>query len=71
MIVAALKPTNDATARIVRLFNATDQPAQATLTWTQPGPSKIYRSNLGEERGALVSGSIDLPAWGLVTLRAE
>jgi len=42
VLVTALKPTADGKARIVRLFNATDRPAKATLTWSAPAPPEVY-----------------------------
>ena len=34
-------------------------------------PKAVYLSNLAEDQGEAVAGPIRVPAWGLVTLRAE
>ena len=45
--------------------------AVITLSWADPAPKSVRLSNLAEEPLSEVTGPIDVPAWGLVTLRAE
>ncbi|MCE5269204.1 MAG: hypothetical protein LLG00_15110 [Planctomycetaceae bacterium] len=70
VIVASVKPSADHKAYIVRLFGAAGRAAKANLTWAT-APKAMYLSNLAEEQGQQLSGPIDVPAWGLITIRAE
>ena len=71
VIVTGFKPSDDGKAVIVRLFGASGKDCEATLTWTEPGPRDIYRSDTSEKPLAKAGGSVHVPAWGLVTLRVE
>ena len=71
VIVASIKPSADHKAWIVRLFGAAGRPAKAGLSWGGTPPKAVYLSNLAEDRGDRWTGPIPVPAWGLVTLRAE
>ena len=71
VLVTSLKPSEDGKAWMVRLFNAGATAARATLSWTDPGPRSISKSSPFEEDGPKLSGPIDLPPYGIVTLRAE
>ena len=71
MLVSSLKPSEDGGAFMVRLFNAGDTAAQATLSWSDPPPKSVSTSSPFEEQGPELSGPIDMPAYGIVTLRAE
>lgn len=71
VIATALKPSDDGKGLILRLFGASEETAFAKLTWAQPGPRRVWFSDTGEHPGQEVTGEIPVPAWGLVTLRAE
>lgn len=71
VIAATLKPSADGRALIVRLWNVSDRPARADLGWGEPVPKTVRISNLAEEPQAEVTGPVEVPALGLVTLRAE
>ncbi|HID77214.1 MAG TPA: hypothetical protein EYP56_14620 [Planctomycetaceae bacterium] len=71
VVVTALKPSRDGKALIVRLFNVSPQPARAELVWADPQPAAVRLSDLGERPGIPVDGPVDIPRYGLVTLRAE
>jgi hypothetical protein len=71
VIVATLKPSEDRKAIIVRLFGASGKAEKATLTWGEPAPKGVWLSNLAEDPLEKATGPADVPAWGLVTLRAE
>ena len=43
----------------------------AKLTWSQPAPKRLWLSDTSERPRQEVSGDVPVPAWGLVTLRAE
>jgi alpha-mannosidase len=71
VIVASIKPSNDRKALIVRLFGAGGKTAQVSLHWGQLVPKAVRISNLAEEPGKMLAGPFEVPALGVVTLRAE
>jgi len=71
VIVGALKPSRDGRALIVRLFGVGGKKTPVTLTWREPKPKAVFLSDLSEKPGMPVHGPIEVPANGLVTLRAE
>lgn len=70
VVVIALKPSDDGKALIVRLFGASGKAEQAKLSWSVT-PKQVTLSNTAEEAGQAVGKTIDVPAWGVTTLRAE
>lgn len=71
VLVTALKPSDDGRAWIVRLFGASGKPERATLTWADPQPAALWTSDTSERPRDRINTPIDVPAWGIVTLRAE
>jgi hypothetical protein len=71
VLVSAFKPADDGKGWIIRLFGASGQPEKVTLSWSEPTPHHIFFSNLSEEPQQEAGRSIEVPAWGIVTLRAE
>ncbi len=71
VLVASVKPSEDHKASIVRLFGAAGRPAKADLRWGHNAPKAVWISNLAEEKVAAAAGAVDVPAYGLITLRAE
>jgi alpha-mannosidase len=71
VIIASIKPSEDRKALIVRLFGAGGKTAQVTLHWGQSVPKAVWISNLAEEQGKVVTGPVEVSAFGVVTLRAE
>ncbi|HON90073.1 MAG TPA: polysaccharide lyase family protein [Sedimentisphaerales bacterium] len=71
VLVTCLKPSDDGRALIVRLFGASDQVRSARLIWPGPQPTTISLSDVSERAGHPIRGHIEVPAHGLVTLRAE
>jgi hypothetical protein len=69
--VSVLKPSDDGRGTIVRLFGASGTAERVKLTWAEPVPHRIWLSDLSEEPKQEVSNTVDVPAWGIVTLRAE
>ena len=69
VIVTAFKPSEDAQAWIVRLFNTGKQSAKAKLIWMKPGPQKVWLSNLAEEQISNLTGPIKMAPYEIVTLR--
>jgi len=71
VIVSSIKSSRDGKALMVRLFNASNQPIRATLTWGDPVPEAVFHSSPFEEQGDERPGAIELPPRGIVTLRAS
>jgi hypothetical protein len=70
-VTATLKPSDDHEALIVRLFGASGRTQLAKLTWAAPGPKRVWLSDTSEKPGKPMNGPIEVPGYGLVTLRAE
>jgi alpha-mannosidase len=71
VVLTALKPSEDGNAWIVRLFGASGRPERAILTWGERKDMKLWMSNLSEEQGPPVTGPVDVPPYGMVTLRVD
>lgn len=71
VLVTGLKPTDDGKAIIVRLLGASDKPASARLTWPRGAPKRLCQSDTSERPRGEIAGDVQVPAWGVVTLRAE
>jgi alpha-mannosidase len=71
VLVTALKPSDDGQAWIVRLFGASGKDCDATLTWSSPGPRKVWISDTSERPNRPAGQRVTVAAWGLTTLRAD
>jgi alpha-mannosidase len=71
VLVSSLKPSEDGGGLILRLFNAGGKPEEVRLIWEGRVPEGIYGSSPFEERGEAVTGTLELPAYGIATLRIE
>jgi alpha-mannosidase len=71
VLVTTLKPSDDGEAWIIRLFGASGQDRHAKLIWPYPQPKSLWLSDTSEKPLAQLTGLIAVPAWGLVTIRAE
>jgi alpha-mannosidase len=71
VLVTALKPSDDGKAIIVRLWGAAGREVKTTITWRDPAPASVWLSNTGEKTITKLIGPITVPAWGVVTVRAE
>jgi len=71
VLVTAMKPSDDGKAWIIRLFGASGHDRDAKLIWRYPQPESLWVSDASEKPLTRVAGLIAVPAWGLVTLRAE
>jgi alpha-mannosidase len=69
--VAGLKPSDDGKALIVRLFAAGGKDAKAKILWTDRRARQAWLSDTSERPGTRVEGPIEVPAWGLVTVRVD
>jgi alpha-mannosidase len=70
-VVTGFKPADDGGGWIVRLYNVSGQDARVSLTWSKPAPSALRISDTSERPGAVIDGPVSIPAWSVVTLRAE
>jgi alpha-mannosidase len=71
VLVTGLKPSDDGRGLIVRLWGASGRDSVTHLEWCDPQPSGMWKSDTSELRGEAVTGEIAVPAWGVVTVRAE
>jgi alpha-mannosidase len=71
VVVTGFKPTDDGKGWIVRMYNVSGKDARVSLTWSRPMPAALHLSDTSERRGAAVEGPVAIPAWSVVTLRAE
>ena len=71
VIVTALKPSDDGKGYIVRLFGAAGKKSMIKLAWATPEPQRLWLSDTTERPLQKLNGSVTVPAWGLVTVRAE
>jgi alpha-mannosidase len=69
VVVTAFKPSEDGKAWILRLYGASGQDQVARLVWRQP--VSVTYSDVVELAGQKAPEAIPVPAWSLVTLRAE
>jgi hypothetical protein len=71
VLVSAFKPADDGKGWIVRLFGASGEHEKVKLSWNSPAPHHVWLSDLSEQPGQEVGHTLNVPAWGIVTLRAE
>jgi hypothetical protein len=71
VLVAGLKPTGDGRGWLIRLFGASGKTERVSLAWSKPALRQLWLSDTSEKALKPASRSIEVPAWGLVTLRAE
>jgi len=71
VLVTAFKPSDDREAWIVRLFGASGQREKVRLAWADPKPKKVWLSDTSEKPFQEAPKSIEVPGWGIMTLRVE
>jgi alpha-mannosidase len=71
VMATGLKISQDGKDFIVRLFGASGKPETARLSWRGDTQPKMWLSDLSEKPGASIDGSVDVPAWGMVTVRID
>lgn len=71
VLVSALKPCDDGRGLIVRLFGASGKPERVRLSWGSPAPHHVWLSDTSERAKQDCGNSVEVPAWGIVTVRAE
>ena len=71
VIVSRLRPLEGGRVLMLRLFNASEQAQHADLTWPDADSRRIWLSSPRGERRSPATTPIEIPAWGVVTLRCE
>lgn len=71
VVAMSVKPSLDGKAIMVRLYNAGGAPVQTEVSVPDGEGTAIYRSSLSEEKGERLNLPVDLPAYGILTLRIE
>jgi alpha-mannosidase len=69
--VETFKRSEDGKALILRLFGVSGAPLAVDIRWGEPRPAKVFRSDLSEKPLSRIPGPVEIPAYGIVTLRAE
>ena len=70
VMVTSLRPSDDGKALMLRLHNVGTSPVQARVIWSEPAPKRVALSSPKEEDGPAVTGPIEMPPSGIITLRA-
>ncbi len=70
-VVTCLKPTSDGLGWLMRIFNASTGPAELRLSGALADRGGIYLSGPAEGRGKWTAGVMEIPGFGIVTLRLE
>ena len=70
VVVTAFKPSNDGKGWIVRLFGASGKTEKVKLAWASTAP-QVWLSDTSEKPRDKAGPSVEVPGWGIVTLRAE
>lgn len=70
-IVESVKPSEDRAAWVVRLQNVAERPVRTGLRFGRITPAAVWLSNLAEDRLARLNGPLEIPAGGVVTVRAD
>jgi len=69
--VTAFKPSEDGKAWILRLFNPTAASVKPLLYWNKSEPKPMWLSDNSEKPLRALTGPLEVPAWSIVTLRAD
>jgi alpha-mannosidase len=68
-VATSLKPSADGKAWILRLLNASDRAEALRLSGPAFDRGRVFLSDLGEAESTPVTGPIELPGFGILTLR--
>ncbi|MCX7872073.1 MAG: glycoside hydrolase [Verrucomicrobiae bacterium] len=71
VVATTLKPSDDGKALVLRLFGAGGRATNVKLFWNDPKPKNIWLSGTGEKPLKKVGDTVQVPPWGVVTLRAD
>ena len=71
ILLTGLKPGDDGKALILRLWNAAGKDAQITPAPQGKKKTTLHLSDISEQPKEKITGPVNVPAWGLVTVRVE
>jgi hypothetical protein len=71
VLVGVFKPSDEGKGSIVKLFGASGKAQSVKLAWADPAPRQVWMSDTSEQPRQKVGQVIEVPGWGIVTLRAE
>ena len=71
VLVSAFKPSDEGKGWIVRLFGASGKTEKVKLAWAKPAPHQVWLSDTSEKAKAKAGDVVEVPGYGIVTLRAE
>ncbi len=70
-VATSLKPSADGKAWILRLLNASDRAEALRLSGLAFDRGRVFLSDLGEAEGIRVTGPIEVPGFGILTLHIK
>ncbi len=68
LLVTGLKPADDGSALIVRLWDASGRGGTATIAWPEQQKGDLWLSDTSEQRIRKLEDTVSVPPWGLITL---
>jgi alpha-mannosidase len=71
VLLETIKVSDDGNAIIARLFGVTGKPESVRLRWNSVKPVSTWLTDLSEKPLSRLGGSIAVPAYGVVFVRAE
>jgi alpha-mannosidase len=70
-VAMSLRPSDDGRAFLLRLLNASDRPETLRLSGPACDAGRVFLSDVDGVRGARPAAPLEVPAFGIVTLRIE
>jgi alpha-mannosidase len=70
-VATSLKPSADGKAWILRLLNASDRAEALRLSGEALDRGRVFLSDLGETELARLAAPIEVPGFGILTLRVR
>jgi alpha-mannosidase len=70
-VVSAFKPSDDGKGWIVRLFGASGRTERVKLAWAKTAGPRLWLSDTSEKPKQKIGDLIEVPGWGVVTVRVE
>lgn len=71
IVVSGLKPSDDGQALILRLWNASGRDTSTDIAPYEAAQWNLWRSDTSERPVEKLTGTVNMPAWGVMSLRAE
>jgi alpha-mannosidase len=71
VLVESVKVSDDGQALILRLFGVSGKTERVRLTWDAQRPESLWMTDLTERRRAPAARTLEVPGYGVVSLRAQ